>query len=314
MLDFLNSKKQEEYPVPSTQDFDPRIASRRVQAGIPQRPETILPLAAAVVFGFIALAFHPAWATIGGLVCLAASALAWGFNVSYRSKQLVNEYNEKLQERLDRHREQEVEKVKSECRRATFMEGFDAAEQIQTAYVDLQNFLQGKVENNFQLQEFLELGRKCLEQGVRTIRAALGIYIALRDVNREHMQEEIHDWQREISRLKEGGDSTRTEALQKRIDTNQHFLDQCEKREKDMIFLIVECEEIENALKTAQVESAMLSAEGSESFLQSNAAKTLQDRIEAAVRVEERLQGRLNGRDPERDKTEEYLLKLNKEE
>jgi hypothetical protein len=228
-------------------------------------------------------------------------AAAWVINYVGRGDTLVEQHIQKLRALRDEHERREVEELVDTCRRVGFVAGAKEAQELTDAYHKLEQFLveQRAGQESASGERFRVLAEETYRHGVAILRRALNLFQALQRVDVETLEEERQAW---IGQREQEGSSA---SLERSIEAHTKRLDRYRRRQEELRALIAQLNELETALETTYLEVVdLVGHTASKGLFESGAAAHLETAVEAARRVEQRLQG-FGDEDTRAD--EEYL-------
>ena len=280
--------------VPTAEDFTGRSVQKAVLSETIQHPLTLLPFGVAGVTLLYMLLLQDT--SIGlVLLCLLSGLLSvcsWIVNFVIRGESLAKRHVKKLQQLRAESFLHEVQNVGTEFAAAGFGDGAQAADELTEAYEQLRGFLQSRAsEGSLSVQRFVVLAQDAYREGLSVLRRALGIFQALQAVDRQKLQDELQLWRQELVRAQQHSHNQRIDSISKKIAGHERRLQKYEERVAQLSSLLARCEELEGALETAYMDVVdMIEADAS---LESHtgAAEQLEQAVEAARRVENRLRG-----------------------
>lgn len=276
---------------PRAEEFARGAVERAVFAETVQHPLTMLPAAMSAV-GALWLALisvDPAvFAVTFGSALVGAGA--WIFNYFVRGEELARRHVEELRQRRLAETRDQGEDLFQKWLAAGHTEGAKQAKDLRDAYQRLSERLTGG--QSLGGERLRVLAEDTYLEGVAILRQALRVHQALRGVDRDKLAEELERWTSQLERL--GGEASgdaRAAALAKRCEAHRRRLELYDRQSSVVGDLLAESEVLESALESTFLGTADLGdaegffARGGES------AEALVRAVEAARRVEERLQG-----------------------
>ena len=281
--------------IPGAEDFSRGAVNRAVLTETIQHPLTILPVAAAAVgavyMGVLGPDAASFAATFAGMLLAGG---AWIFNYFIRGEALAARHVQKLRERRETLRREELRSLEGEWAGVGHPEGERQARELRQAYQKLADFLASRLAGGGGLnaQRFTVLAEDTYREGVAILRQALEAYRALQRVDRGKLESELFEWRAELGELRrsEAGaaDPVRAAGLDTRIAAHERRLRLIAGQEKSVEQLLAESETLEAALESAYLEAVDLQ-NPDKIFTQGRAAEELERAVQAARRVEERL-------------------------
>lgn len=274
---------------PTAEDFAPRAIQRAVLQDTLQHPATLLPAALATVAALWSMTIDLSPASLIAMLGFGfLSAVGWVINYVGRGETLVEQHIQKLRALRAEYERREVEDLALACRRAGFLDGAKETEELTAAYHKLHHFLveQRAGQGNASGERFRVLAEETYRHGVAILQRALNLFQALQRVDVDTLEQERKAW---IRQRKDVGPS---ESLERNIEAHTKRLDRCRRREEELHALIAQLNELETALETTYLEVVDLVGQAASAGLfESGAAAHLEIAVEAARRVEQRLQG-----------------------
>jgi len=280
-----------------------RAIRKQLRSDAMQHPTTILALGVAVVSLIYLLLVSPLLGgSLGALIVLICSAVMaagsffWRYSIRY-----TEAYAERVQEltNIQDHERSEIEQVElKELRNAVLSafaaldsaEGRKAVEELAHEYEQLQAVAgREKVTDPLSIAHVSALAQETYRQGLGVLRHAFELMRAIDLSDRNRLEAEIPDLEKEIESLKRKEDE---EALLKiREDTlasHKGRLDLMKEHQLHVEKLLYQSTSCEASLHRTRIELAALKAESAEVSVRA-VTETLQQTIEQAKAVQEEL-------------------------
>jgi hypothetical protein len=226
------------------------------------------------------------------------SFISWIFHYFVRGDKLAEKYIKKLQEKRRNYKELEIQNIEKKCQEAGFINGENAAKELNEAYKRLNTFLKEKLmkQKTLTAQRFLILAEESYYQGLHFLSKALSFFQALKEMDINKLKKELEVWEKELIGLK--NDHSKEEeykelivkALNEKIHSHKKRIELYYTRSKMLDQVLAQCEVLEATLDSTYLEVVDLIED--ESFTKGkNLATNLERAVEAARRVEDRLRG-----------------------
>jgi len=276
-------------------DFSPQRINRAVFSEALQHPATLYPAAASLI-GAAYLALIQANPTLlvvavgGGFISVASFI----FNYFIRGDKLAASYIEKVRRDHIRRKATAADDIARRCRESGFTEGEKETGELKQSYDRLAVFLKQKMgkERALTAARFLSLADECYAQSLSLIDRALVMHRALREIDAAKLDLERLECLGQLEILKNRQDPhglALAETVQARISSHEKRLVLYWERKKSMEQLLAECEVLEASLDTAYLEAVDL-IQTDPGLHRASLAENLERAVQAARRVEERLQ------------------------
>jgi len=273
---------------PTADDFSGGAIRKAVFKQTIQHPITLAPL---LLSAGSAMWFFLIGPNLTAFLLMGSGALfgfcSWVVNFFIRGETLAKRYVEYLRAQRESSFSYEIEDVGFEFANAGFDEGAQAAKEITDAYNQLKAYLREHGRDEAGGQRFLSLAYDAHREGVSVLRKALHIYQALQKIDRRKLESELRNWKEDL----EFATDKETDSLKRRIEGHQKRLNRYREREEELRRLLDECEELEGALENAYIDVVGLVGDMNTDLFGGSAAQNLEQAVDAARRVEERLRG-----------------------
>ncbi len=280
---------------PQAEDFTGRAINKAVLAETLQHPLTILPAALSAVGGLYMglIGLDPgSFAVTAGGALLAAGV--WVFNYFIRGEKLAERHVERLRQRRERMRREELRSLESEWAAAGHAAGTAQARELRQAYVKLEELFASRwaETRGLNAERLRVLAEDTYQEGSAILRQALDAHRALGRIDRDKLERELFEWRADLGRLRSGRAPAGTsgEALETRIAAHERRLSLYDEQAQTVERLLAESEVLESALESTYLEAVDLRSPDA-FFSRGHAAEELERAIAAARRVEERLRG-----------------------
>ncbi len=286
--------------MPGAEDFTREAVYRAVLKDTLQHPLTLMPAVASTLGGLYMGMFgagpNAAAVAFGGALLAAG---AWVVNYFIRGEDLAEQRVAKLRKLRDQHRHDQTLGLEVEWSKAGLAEGVQQARELREAFHKLEAFLSSRLEaaggvrgntaSGFNVQRLMVLAEDTYREGVGVLRAALATYQALRQIDHEKLRRELNAWQQERESVAAaGGEASRLESLDTRIQSHQRRLELFKQRVESVDQLFAQSEALEAALETTYLEAVDLGSSDT-IFARGHSATALERAVNAARRVEDRL-------------------------
>ncbi len=279
---------------PRPEDFTAGAIHRAVLAETLQHPLTILPAALSAVgglyMGLISLDPGSFAVTFGGALLAAG---AWVVNYFIRGEKLAARHVERLRQRRERMRREELRSLESEWAAADHPAGTQQARELRQAYGKLEELLASRwaETRGLNAERLLVLAEDTYQEGSAILRQALDAHRALGRIDRDKLERELFEWRADLGRLRSGrtvAAGVSAETLETRIAAHERRLELYDQQAQTVERLLAESEVLESALESTYLEAVDLQSPEA-FFSRGRAAEELERAVAAARRVEERL-------------------------
>lgn len=286
-----NASQKQNAQAPKPEDFTGAAVEKAVLKESLQHPATIYPLAASALALSWTMIVAPSPASLGLMLALAfTSASSFVYNFVVKGPERAQNYVNRLRELRRRCEVQSLDQLTVSFNRVGFSEGAKEAQELKAAYEQLANYL-AQSSQLPSVDRFSVLAEESLRQGVRTLQQALYVFTAMESVDMESLQAELARWQRRLSKL--DPNSTEAKTIKQQIDSHNKRIELCNHSDEKLSQLIAESNEIETAMQTTYLELVDSGNQNLDDFLREDgsAVSRLNQAVEAAKRVEQRLRG-----------------------
>lgn len=289
------SRDKPEEKIPSPDDFTNGAIRRAVLAQTVQHPLTIFPffLSLICVLYIVLMGL-----SIGAFLAACLSAVGgvglWAFNFFIRGEKLAEEHVDDLRRRREKGRRHQVSSLAEEFTSIVFEKGIEAANELDEAYQKLRDYLSSHTQKgDMAAQRFIILAEDVYHHGTQVLRQALATQNALQSIDETKLEQETERWKEQLPEA-EAESSAKAGALQQKIESHEKRLRLYKERQEKLYYLLAECERLEGALETAYLQVLDLIDRDPDELFKGDTATDLENAMEAARRVEDRLSGRLN--------------------
>ena len=290
-------------------DFSGGAIQKHVFKETIQHPMTIIPLGVAggftglMVLGLMAVTpFTLIIPVIAGL----AGGGAWAYNYGVRGKDLAARYLHDLRNQLEQARRDEVSNIKHECQTAGFDEGIKEAGELEAAYVKIRDYLEEKiqVEKSPDASRYQSLARDIYREGIKLIRSALEAFRALQSVDIDALRRDLASYRKKLA--KAAADSAEAKSLGSKIKNHEDRIKNYERHNEAVYQIMAQVEDLEGALENSYLELVDLS-QGRGLTATAESVNRLEQAVQAARKVEEKLKGMRDERSFQAPEDEMYL-------
>jgi hypothetical protein len=300
-------KKKEKKPkAPTADDFTGGAIRKAVLSQTIQHPITLAPLLLSAGSALWFVLINPDFrVALVGFSSFLFGLCSWVVNFFIRGEELAKRHVENLRQLRENGFSYEIEDVGLEFAQAGFTKGAQAAKEITEAYTQLKEYLTEHGEDSAGGQRFLSLAYETHREGVGVLRKALHIFQALQRIDRAKLASELRQWEDELKYA--AGEET--ESLKRRIEGHHKRIERYDGREQELRRLLDQCEELEGALESAYIDVVGLVGDMDTDLLGGSAAQRLEQAVETARRVEDRLRGI---EDPQAEEEDEMYYQAGK--
>jgi hypothetical protein len=181
------------------------------------------------------------------------------------------------------------------------LEGAKEARELKEAYEQLADFLRTN-SHVTSVDRFSVLAEDSLRQGVNTLAQALAIHKAIKSLDVAVLEHERAAWQTRLD--KADHNSAEGKALQQQVDSHTRTINAYNQSAERLGQLLAESNEIESAMRSTYLELVDLGSHDLNDYLRQDgsAVNRLNQAVEAARRVEDRLRGDDKEGEEKRDK------------
>lgn len=264
-----------------------------------QHPTTLAPAAlgvlSAIWMGAFGVSATPVKSALAGGLFAAAS---WVFHYFVRGEKIAAKYAQKQIARQQEAEAASKQAFEQQFFEIGFSEGVRAARELDTAYSQLNDFL-NQEQARGTVARFRSLADDCYREGRQLLGQALALKRALRAVDANALTREQALWRKQVAGM--AAETPAARSLQTRIDSHQRRLDLYARRQAALQDLLTECDVLEAALESAYLEAVDLVRSDVQLAQSQGAAANLEQAVRAARRVEDRLRGLEQGPDDHED-------------
>lgn len=299
---------------PDPNDFHPDRVANKIKEDAFCHPATVVPLFGSIGLVVCAVAI-PATALVAGSLVglgLIASGASWYFNYMVKGEEKVAQRYATLRAQQKQYEEQEMRALATDCNKAGFTQGAEAAVSLMSSYHSLRDFIEENTDmrKGVNLQRFNGLAEDTHQQGRLVLAQALTIHKAINKVAADIkvLEKDIAKCKKQRTEL--GTEvTTKTKALDRKIALGTKRIDLYSQKQDKLDEFLVLVSEIESALQTTYLELADLGTNDLDSLIGdgSGAYTRLQSATDAARSVEEKLKAL--GVDDTEQMLNEYLEK-----
>jgi len=270
-----------------------------------QHPTTLLPLVVGILSGIWSLTFGFSessflWTAVPAV--LGASSFVTHYFIRFDT--LAQRQMKRLQaNELDRRREASTQ-LERDCRQAGFSEGAKEVKELEQAFLQLWQFIRAKdaQQKSSQAGKFLTLAEDSFREGLGMVRSALDTFKLLQTLDHTRLQRELVGWMADMKKYQRDPErhSAQIEALKTRIRSHQSRIQVYRAKLEQVHQCLAQSEVIEAALETTLLEvSEFLQQE--QFTARAETATRLEQAVQAARNVEERLRTGLGNAKPEEE-------------
>lgn len=279
--------------LPTEKDFFGGAVQKYVLQETIQHPATIIPLGIAggftglMVLGLMAITpFTLVVPVVAGL----AGGGAWVYNYGTRGKDLAARYVQNLRNQLEKARKEEVSELKHQCSVVGFEEGVKEAGELEEAYLKFIAYLESKTKTDQDLGvvRYASLAKDIYKEGLKLLRSALEASKALQAIDIEALKRDRKNYARQLEKSKTNAES---KGLEARIKNHDDRILVYDKYAEVVYQLLAQLEELEGTLENSYLELVNLS-QGRELVTTTESVNRLEQAVNAARRVEEKLRGK----------------------
>ncbi len=276
---------------PTAEDFKAGAVQKAVLSKTIQHPLTLIPGASGLLVGaFSVVQLSPVGLAVGlGMAFLGTAHWAWKF--FFRGQQLAQEHVEQLRAMREQAAEQEFIQLEASLEFAGFEDGAKEARELKAAYEKLLNVIsQHFAEDDLTAERFRALAKDTFRQGAAILQRAQKTYEALQSLDVDALRREHKAWTKQLAKLDEH--SPNGAVLRRQIESHEKRIESYGQREQLLQELIAESDGLESALESSSLQVLDLRGRDASVVFESEGSATRLERaVEAARRVEERLQG-----------------------
>lgn len=278
--------------LPTEKDFSGGAVQRYVFKETIQHPATIIPLGVAggftglMILGLMAVT--PITLIVPVVAGLAGGGI-WVYNYSIRGREIAERYVQDLRSQLDQARADEIFELKRQCLVVDFHEGAKEAGELEDAYKKFVTYLESRAKTGQDLGavRYMSLAKDNYREGVKLLRSALEAHKALRVIDINSLKIDRKNYARQLEKAKTDAE---IKGLEARIKNHDDRIAVYEKHGEVIHRFLAQLEEIEGALENSYLELVNLS-QGREIVETSASINRLEQTVQAARRVEEKLRG-----------------------
>lgn len=279
--------------LPTEKDFSGGAIQRHVFQETIQHPTTIIPLGVAggftglMVLGLMAVT--PITLIIPVIAGLAGGG-AWIYNYSVKGPKLAEQYIQNLRDRIEQARGNEVFELKNQCRMVGFEEGAKEAGELEEAFLKFVAYLESKTKTGQDLGavRYVSLAKDIYKEGLKLLRSALEASKALQAIDIEALKRDRKNYARQLEKSKT---DVERKGLEARIKNHDDRISVYDKYTEVVYQLLAQLEELEGTLENSYLELVNLS-QGRELVTTVESVNRLEQAVNAARRVEEKLRGK----------------------
>lgn len=295
--------------LPTEKDFSGAAVQQYVFKETIQHPATIIPLGVAggftglMILGLMSM--NPV-TLIVPLVAGLAGGGAWIYNYSVRGKEIAARYIQDLRNQLETVREEEIRKVREKCSAVGFEEGQKEANELETAYLKLRSYLEDRSKSGQELDaaRYQSLARDIYREGLKLISSAFEAQKALKAIDIKALRRDKEKYAKQLERAEVN--SSEAKSLQSRIKNHDDRIVAYDRHSEVVFQLMDQLEGLEGALENAYLELVDLS-QGRGLTTTAESANRLEQAVQAARRVEDKLRGIRDARNFQTPEDEMYL-------
>lgn len=284
---------------PKPEDFSNRAVMRAVFSEALQHPSTLFPAALAILSGlYMGLVSFDETSFALAIGSGVVSLLSWVFHYFVRGDKIAEQYVRQLKEKRKVYKKRQVQDIEERCKAAGFTRGQQAAKELLEAYTRLYQFLkeQLKKKKSMTAQRFLILAEETYDQGVLFLNKALGLYLALDQIDEMKLIKELRTWQKEIKNLEKNGKKKQEQkdpviqALHEKIRSHRKRLELFTERGETLKQMLDQCEILEATLDSTYLEVVdFIDGEPYMNVKHDSAASNLERAVAAARKAEDRM-------------------------
>jgi hypothetical protein len=288
--------------IPGPDDFKGSAIASQVLKQTIQHPATIYPLAGSALALSWTLIIAPSVGSIAVGVALAFfGASAFVYNYVVKGPQRAESYVQGLRQARRKNTALSLGNLSLQFESDGCTEGGKEARELKAAYEQLAEFLSTNSQVT-SVDRFGVLAEDSLRQGVNTLEQALAIHKAIKSLDVAVLERERGWWQAELDKADHS--SADGKALQQQIDSHTRTINAYKQSEDRLVQLLAESNEIESAMRSTYLELVDLGSHDLNDYLRQDggASNRLNQAVEAARRVEDRLRGDDKEGEERRDK------------